>query len=187
MLKNNQSPNQKLPIQAQIIERHIYLIRGQKVMLDSDLAELYEVLSKALIQAVKRNKDRFPEDFMFQLNNQEAALMRSQTVTAPKRNFRYLPYAFTEQGIAMLASVLKSKKAVQVNIAIMRTFVHIRKILVGNEELSKKLSELEKITDKHNNQIAVIFEAIKKLITATIPKSSTSKSAHIGFRTEDKI
>ncbi len=123
------------PVSVQLKERRIYLIRDHKVMLDVDLADLYEVSTKALNQAVKRNPDRFPADFMFQLTSQEsqAFRMRSQVVTAAKRNVRFRPYAFTEHGIAMLSSVLRSKRAIEVNIAIMRTFIKMRQMLESNE------------------------------------------------------
>ncbi len=123
--------DERSPIPAAIIEQHIFLIRGQKVMLDADLAKLYGVASKVLIQAVKRNKARFPSDFMFQLTYQEDRNLRSQIVTSNKRRGgrRYLPYAFTEQGVAMLSSVLNSDRAVQVNIEIMRAFVRLRELI----------------------------------------------------------
>jgi hypothetical protein len=172
-------PKKKIPatqqpvLSVQLIENRIYAIRGLKIMLDQDLAELYEVAPRALIQAVKRNLDRFPEDFCFQLTDTEAAAMRSQFVIASKRNIRYLPYAFTEQGIAMLSSVLRSQRAVKVNIAIMRAFVKIREIMATHTELSKKITELEQATStkfkQHDAQIKAIFEAIKKIIKAQLP------------------
>lgn len=138
-------------------------------MLDSDLAELYGVETKVLIQSVKRNIDRFPEDFMFQLNEDEFKILRSQIVTSRWGGRRYFPYVFTEQGVAMLSSVLNSQRAIQVNIAIMRAFVQLRKFLQSNEELSRKLKKLEKETRKRfseqEEQIQLIFEAIKELIT----------------------
>src|SRR3989339_479095 len=137
-------------VPVELVERKIYLIRGHKVMLDSDLAELYEVKTKALMQAVKRNLGRFPLDFMFQLNNQEVMTLRSQFVTSKsgKGGRRYTPYVFTEQGVAMLSSVLNSERAVHVNIAIMRAFVQMRKFLQSNDALAKKLNGLEKETKK---------------------------------------
>ena len=132
-------------------------------MLDSDLAELYEVETRSLIQAVKRNSDRFPQDFMFQLTAEEDAALRSQIVISKKGRGgrRYLPYAFTEQGVAMLSSVLNSERAIQVNIAIMRVFVQLRAMIINNEELAKKLEILEKKTDV---RFKVVFEAIRKLM-----------------------
>ncbi|MCI0613150.1 ORF6N domain-containing protein, partial [bacterium] len=134
----------------QQIESRIYHIRGHKVMLDTDLGWLYGVETRALIQAVKRNTERFPEDFMFQLSQEEFDLLRSQSVISnPKGRGgrRYLPYAFTEQGVAMLSSVLRSRRAVMVNVEIMRAFVHLRQILSSHAELSQKLDQLEKKYD----------------------------------------
>src|SRR4030066_1592436 len=132
----------KALIPAEVIERKIYLIRGQKVMLDNDLAKLYKVETRTLIQAVKRNTERFPPDFMFQLTNQEVISLRSQFVISKtgRGGRRYLPYVFTEQGVAMLSSVLNSERAILVNIAIMRAFVKLREILSVNKELAHKLA-----------------------------------------------
>jgi len=137
-------------IPVEIIERKIYLIRGEKVMLDSDLAVLYEVETFNLNKAVKRNIDRFPEDFMFQLTKEEADSLRFQigmSKTEGRGGRRYLPYVFTEQGVAMLSTVLNSERAVKVNIEIMRTFVRLRQMLASNAELSRKLQALEKKYD----------------------------------------
>ncbi len=189
-MPRKKEPTQQLALSVQLIEQRIYLIRGHKVMIDQDLAELYEVETKVLNQAVKRNLARFPEDFMFQLDKAEFDSLRSQFVTSNKSKGgrRYLPYVFTEQGIAMLSSVLNSEKAIQVNIAIMRTFVQMRKLLVTNEELARRIDELEKNTNtrlkKHDDQIRAIFEAIKKLIKATIPKT-TEPARQIGFMAKD--
>ncbi len=147
------------------IEKKIFLLRGMKVMLDKDLAELYGVPTKVLIQAVKRNKERFPKDFMFQLTWDEAVGSRSQFVTLKKGdNIKYLPYVFTEQGVAMLSSVLRSKQAIQVNIAIMRVFVKLREIFSTHKELAYKLNELEGKIEKHDTEIEAIFEAIHQLM-----------------------
>ncbi len=136
-------------------------------MLDTDLAELYSVETKVLNQAVRRNIERFPEDFMFQLSGEEFDFLRSQSVTSSQwGGRRYPPYAFTEQGIAMLSSVLRSKRAVLVNIEIMRAFVHLRLILSSHTELARKLNELEK---KYDAQFKVVFEKIKKLMTPPEP------------------
>lgn len=148
-----------------LIESKMFLIRGQKVMLSQHLAELYEVEPRALNQAVKRNLERFPEDFMFQLTEEESVLLRSQTVTLKTgrgQHTKYLPYAFTEQGVAMLSSVLNSERAIQVNIEIMRTFVRLRQMLATNAELSKKLIALEK---KYDIRFKAVFEAIHELMT----------------------
>jgi hypothetical protein len=156
------------------IEDRICLFRGHKVMLDSDLAELYGVETRILIQAVKRNLDRFPSDFMFQLTNQEVRRLRSQSVILDRKShLKYRPYAFTENGVAMLSSVLNSKKAVQVNIEIMRAFVRLRKMISSHSVLAKKIVELEK---RYDHQFKVVFDAIRELMAP--PKPKTKK---IGF------
>ncbi|MBI4430325.1 MAG: ORF6N domain-containing protein [Candidatus Omnitrophica bacterium] len=149
----------------QSLESRIHLTRGHKVMLSHDLAKLYGVEVRSLLQAVKRNKERFPADFMFQLTWEEAENSRSQFVILKHgKNIKYRPYAFTEQGVAMLSSVLRSKKAVQVNIAIMRAFVKIRHILSTHKELASKLERLERKSEKHDGEIRTIFEAIRQLM-----------------------
>src|SRR3989304_1015011 len=170
-------------VPVELIEKKIYLVRSQKVMLDSDLAELYEVKTKALVQAVKRNIQRFPSDFMFQLNNQEVITLRSQFVTSKsgKGGRRYIPYVFTEQGVAMLSSVLNSERAILVNIAIMRAFVKLREILSVNKELAHKLVKLERKIEKHDTEIKVIFDAIRQLMAAPEPKEKK-----IGFRVRER-
>jgi hypothetical protein len=167
-------------VPAERIERAILLIRGQKVMLDGDLATLYDVQVKVLNQAVRRNIDRFPEDFMFQLTAQEFDDLRSQSVTSSSGwgGRRYPPYAFTEQGVAMLSSVLRSKRAVQVNIEIMRAFVRLRRMLASHADLARKLDALEK---RYDAQFKVVFEAIRELMTPPEPKRR-----RIGFRAEDR-
>ena len=142
----------------------IFLIRNKRVMLDKDLAELYSVETRTLIQSVKRNLDRFPEDFMFQLDNEEYNILRSQFVISNRGGRRYLPYAFTEQGVAMLSSVLNSKKAIQANIQIMRTFTRLKAMIEGHKELANKLNQLEKKIENHDEEIQSIFEAIRQLI-----------------------
>jgi len=152
------------------IEQVILLIRGHKVMLDADLAVLYGVETRALVQAVKRNIDRFPDDFMFQLSKEEHAILRSQNVIpkpAGRGGRRTPPYAFTEQGVAMLSSVLRSDRAVQVNIQIMRTFVKLRRMLATHEELSRKLAALER---KYDRQFKVVFDAIRELMAPPDPE-----------------
>ncbi|MFH1951489.1 MAG: ORF6N domain-containing protein [Pseudomonadota bacterium] len=150
-------------ISIELIEQAILLIRGQKVLLDADLAQLYGVETKILNKAVKRNLDRFPEDFMFQLTTEEAENLRFQTGTSKRQRGgrRYLPYAFTEQGVAMLSGVLNSPTAVRVNIEIMRAFVRLRRLLAAHTELAKKLSEMEK---KYDKQFKVVFDAIRALM-----------------------
>jgi phage regulator Rha-like protein len=148
------------------IEKKIFLIRNQKVMLSTHLAELYEVEVKVLNQAVKRNIDRFPKDFMFQLSKREFENLKSQIVTSSWGGIRRSPpYAFTEQGVAMLSSVLHSQKAIKVNIQIMRAFVKLREILSTHKELARKLKELELKIDSHDHQIQVIFDAINQLLS----------------------
>jgi len=146
----------------QIIEKSIYLIREQKVMLDEDLARLYQVRTKALVQAVKRNLKRFPDDFMFQLTIEEYSSLRSQIVTlSGKAGRRALPFAFTEHGIAMLSSVLNSERAVDINIAIVRTFIKMRQMISANKELSERLNRLEK---RYDAQFRVVFNSMQELI-----------------------
>jgi ORF6N domain len=153
-----------------LIESRIYLIRGQKVLLDADLASLYQVETKVLNQAVRRNRERFPADFMFQLTRKEDEALRSQIVTSNESTGRggrrYPPYAFTEQGIAMLSSVLSSKRAIEVNIAIMRTFVRLRQLLATHEELARRLEQLEWRQNEQGQQIQAVFETIQHLIEA---------------------
>lgn len=151
------------------IEKRIRLIRGQKVLLDSDLAELYGVETKVLVQAVKRNIERFPDDFMFSLTKQEFNHLRSQTVTSSWGGRRTPPYAFSEQGVAMLSSVLRSPQAVQVNIEIMRAFVHLRQMLNENTELKAKLEDLE---HRFDEQFKFVFDAIRELMTPPKPKNN---------------
>jgi hypothetical protein len=157
------------------IESSIYLIRSEKVMLDQDLASLYGVATKGLVQSVKRNLERFPADFMFQLTNREFAILRSQIVTSSWGGRRMPPYAFTEQGVAMLSAVLKSSRAVAVNIEIMRTFVRLRRLLLSQEELSRKLLALE---EKYDHQFKVVFDAIRQIMAPDVPP----KRQRIGFR-----
>ena len=155
-------------ISVQRLQETIYLIRGEKVMLDRDLAELYQVQTKALNQAVRRNYDRFPSDFMFQLSEKEVGeLNRSQFVTGSQkhRDPRLRPYAFTEQGVAMLSTVLRSKRAIIVNIEIMRAFVKLRQIFVSNAELSRRLDELE---SKYDKQFKIVFDAIRHLMATPV-------------------
>lgn len=161
-------------IPPQRIERSILLLREHKIMLDADLADLYGVPTKALVQAVKRNLDRFPDDFMFQLTREEFNDLRSQAVTSRWGGRRYPPYAFTEQGVAMLSSVLRSQRAVAVNIEIMRAFVRLRRMLASHEDLARKLADLER---KYDHQFKVVFDAIRQLMA---PPSDPPKRS-IGF------
>ena len=147
-----------------LIENRIFLIRGHKVMLDFHLAELYGVEAKLLKRAVRRNINRFPHDFMFELTNEEYDILRSQFGTSSWGGRRYPPYAFTEQGVAMLSSVLHSQSAIHVNIQIIRAFVKLRKILSTHKELAFKLKQLEAKVEKHDGEIQAIFEAIRQLM-----------------------
>ena len=166
-------------IPVEVIEKKIFYLRNQKVMLSSDLAELYKVEPRVLVQAVKRNIDRFPGDFMFQLKQEEFANLKSQIVISSWGGMRRAaPYAFTEQGVAMLSSILRSKRAVQVNIEIMRAFVRLRKMLSSHADLARKLEALEK---KYDAQFKVVFDAIRQLMTqADIPRKK------IGFQLKEK-
>jgi hypothetical protein len=157
----------------------VHAVRGEKVLFDADLAALYRVEARALNQAVARNRTRFPEDFMFRLSAREADAIRnsSQTVMSSRRGHAYRPYAFTEQGVAMLSSVLRSARAVEVNIAIMRTFVQLRRLMDSNRELARKIEALEK---KYDEQFAVVFDAIKRLISEESARKALP-SRRIGF------
>jgi hypothetical protein len=190
---NTSSP----PVSVQLIERRIYLIRGHKVMIDVDLAELYELPTKRFNQQVRRNLKRFPADFMFQLTTTEAGALRSQFATsktgrgALRSQFatsktgrggrRYLPYAFTEQGVAMLASVLSSERAIEVNIAIMRAFVKLRQLLASNEELNRKFAAVIRKLATHDKYFTVVFDELKKL-----NEPPTRSRKQIGFKTAAK-
>jgi hypothetical protein len=163
----------------QTIESKIYEIRGQKVMLDFDLAELYEVETKVLNQAVKRNINRFPGDFMFQLTMGEWNSLRSQFVTSKgKGGTRYFPYAFTEQGLAMLSGILNSEKAVEVNILIMRAFVYLRQFALTHKDLRDKIQELE---DKYNKKFKDVYEALNYLLNKDKQLSDYQKRKKIGY------
>jgi len=171
-------------IPSERITRSILLLRGQKVLLDADLAELYGVQTRVLVQAVKRNLERFPEDFMFQLDAEELAALRSQSVISKvgRGGRRYAPYAFTEQGVAMLSSVLSSPQAIAVNIEVMRSFVRLREMLAGNKELAAKLTELECKLKTHDQAIAGILDAIRQLMAPP----PAPKKRPIGFVTGEK-
>lgn len=191
--------SKSVSIPVQLIERSIYLIRGQKVMLDLDLADLYGVTTRQLNQQVSRNRKRFPDDFMFQLTKKEAEFLRSQfaiskpdlrsqfvisslrsqiaTSKSSHGGRRYLPYAFTEQGVAMLSSVLSSDQAIEVNIAIMRAFVRLRQILETNEELNRKFAAVIRKLSTHDKYFRVVFDELKKLTEKPIPSTR-----QIGFK-----
>ncbi|MFZ3122659.1 MAG: ORF6N domain-containing protein [Thermodesulfovibrionales bacterium] len=169
-------------IPVEIIERKIYLIRSQKVMLDSDLAKLYGVPIKRLNEQVRRNLKRFPSDFMFQLTKEEADSLRSQIASLKNgrgEHRKYLPYAFTENGVAMLSSILNSERAIDVNIQIMRTFTKLREMLLTHKDLQKKIEELER---KYDMQFKVVFDAIRQLMAPPEPKKRK-----IGFEVRESM
>ena len=168
-------------IPHEIIEAKIYIIRGKKVMIDSDLAALYEVETKTLNRAVKRNIDRFPDDFMFKLTKEEFENLRCQIGTSSWGGQRYLPYAFTENGVAMLSGILNSKRAIQVNIQIMRTFTKIREMILTHKELKQNIEKIEQRVEGHEQYFKIVFDALKQLME---PDIKTSKK--IGFYIEEK-
>jgi len=168
-------------ITASRIEQSILLLRGHRVLLDSTLADLYGVQTRVLMQAVQRNRSRFPPDFSFQMSNQEVANLKSQFVTSSWGGRRKLPHAFTEQGVAMLSSVLNSPQAIRVNIEIMRAFVRLREMISTNKELAAKLDELERKVSTHDKAIAGLFTAIRELATPAPPMPKR----RIGFVVDD--
>lgn len=167
-----------IPIER--INQRILLIRGQRVILDADLAELYGAPTKALNQAVRRNAGRFPSDFAFRLTPEETENMRSQFVTASKRNIRYRPYVFTEHGALMAANVLNSQRAVQASVLVVRAFVQLRQMLATNRELAQKLAELEQRIGTHDEAIRSLMIAIRQLMQPPEPKRR-----EIGFHVKD--
>ena len=190
-MPNNKTPAiaDQLPVRVELIERRIYLIRGQKVMLDSDLADLYQVPTKRLNEAVRRNAARFPEDFMFQLTQEEADSLRSQIATSNegRGGRRYLPYAFTERGVAMLSSVLNSDRAVMVSIAIMRAFVKMRELLATHRDLADKIEKLETTQKDHAVMLALVVKDIETLAKSVKKefkklRAPRRQKARIGFR-----
>ncbi len=167
-----------------LVSKKIFFIRGQKVMFSTDLASLYGVVPKVLIQAVKRNGERFPEDFMFQLSKEEFENLRSQIVTLSGewgKHPKYAPYAFTEHGVAMLSSVLRSKRAIQVNIEIMRAFSRLREVLASHKDLARRLDALEKKVGAQDEKIQAVFDAIRELM-----KGPEKTKRRIGFTAEEK-
>ncbi|MDD4872750.1 MAG: ORF6N domain-containing protein [Kiritimatiellae bacterium] len=180
MIKESDESTYVIPIEQ--VQSTIFLLRGQRVMLDADLAVLYGVETKALKRAVNRNRDRFPSDFMFVLTPQEFTNLRCQIGTSSERHGgrRHLPYAFTEQGVAMLSSVLRSNRAIHVNIAIMRAFVQLREVLNTSKTLALKLKELEDKISSHDESIRTLFEAIRELM---MPSETSRKQ--IGFHVKE--
>ncbi len=174
--------SQSIVLNPSGVESHILTLRGQRVLLDVDLAVLYGVPTKVLLQAVRRNKERFPSDFLFQIAAQEIATLRSQIVTSksgdPRGGRRYLPYAFTQEGVAMLSGVLRSARAVAVNVEIMRAFVRLRRLALSVDELAKKIEALE---ENYDERFRIVFAAIKELMTPPEPPSRR----RIGFAQTD--
>ena len=166
-------------ILSKTVERKIYAIRGYRVMFDVDLAKLYGVSTKRLNEQVRRNKRRFPDDFMFELREEEVEILRSQIATSSWGGRRYMPLVFTEQGVAMLSGVLHSARAIRVNIAIMRAFVKLREIFTTHKELAHQLSELEKRFERHDDDIAEIFKAIQQLMEAPPEKPKREIGFHV--------
>jgi hypothetical protein len=175
----------KVLLPQETIESKIHVIRGEKVMLDRDLAELYGVETRILNQAVKRNIERFPRDFMFQLTLSESLASRSQIVILKRgRNIKFLPYAFTEYGVAMLSGVLNSTRAIQVNLQIIRTFIKIRKLLASHKAILKRLDQLEVDRTQQSEQIGQIFQVIRTILD--LPVTLKRKTGRIGFRPPEK-
>src|ERR1700676_2318530 len=165
-MPNKSAPAASLPVPLELIERRIYVIRGQKVMLDADLAEIYQVPTKRLNEAVRRNLTRFPEDFMFQLTSKEASALRSQIATLETgrgRYPKYAPLAFTEHGVAMLSSVLNSERAVQMSIVIIRAFVKLREVLATHKELARKIDQLSATQKDHAALFTIVIKDIESL------------------------
>jgi hypothetical protein len=192
-VKREKEPvSDQVPAPIELVERRIHVIRGQKVMLDTDLAELYQVLTKNLNLAVRRNHDRFPEDFMFQLTSEEVANLRLQFATSSLRSQtaaskahggrRYLPYAFTEHGVAMLSSVLNSQRAVQMNITIIRAFIKLREVAAINQDVAQRLDRIEGKLRQHGGAIALLADEIRKLKQPPLE----APKRRIGFVTDRK-
>ena len=171
-------------MESTIIQQKIYEIRGQKVMLDFDLATLYDVPTKALNQALKRNIERFPEDFMFQLTREEYNSLRSQIVTLDGRGkyAKYNPYAFTEHGVTMLASILKSEKAVQMNIVIVRAFIALRQFAMQYKELADEIQAIKQTVENHSEQLSKIYGAIEFLLAKKASEKKWEERERIGFK-----
>jgi hypothetical protein len=178
------NPQSEIMVPEEVIMGKIYLIRGHKVMLDMDLAELYGVETKKLKQAVRRNLERFPDDFMFELNKQEFINLRSQIVTSNRGGSRYLPMAFTEQGVAMLSSVLNSKYAILVNIRVIRIFSKMREMLLAHKDVLEKLYQLERGQKDHESKILLIFEYLRQLEQVKQQEKEFSERRRIGFKND---
>jgi len=177
-------------MQLLVIHNKIYEIRGQKIMLDFDIAELYEVETKVLNQAVKRNKDRFPKDFMFRVTKEVWELLRPQIVTLEKEGRgkypKYLPFAFTEHGVTMLASVLRSETAIKMNIAIVRAFIALRQFTINHKELAQEIKNLSGEVDNHSTQLTQIYDALENLLDEKVLEKKWDERELIGFKTTKK-
>lgn len=176
-----------VPMEISLLQQKIFDIRGHKVMLDFDLAELYETETKRLKESVRRNKSRFPPDFMFELTKEELTSLRTQFATSNKRGgTRYLPFAFTEQGVAMLSGVLNSEKAIQMNIAIMRAFVEIRRFALNYKDLAVQINEIRKTVSSHSEQLNQIYDAFENMMEEKQDKLEEkrqwAKRERIGFK-----
>ena len=169
----------KLILALPLIENRILIIRGQNVMLDKDLAELYGVATKRLNEQVRRNKNRFPNDFKFQLTLKEAESLRSQSATASKRNIRYRPYVFTEHGALMAANVLNSKTAIKMSIFIIRAFIRLREVFAANQVLQDRLADIEEILINHSGAIQELYEKIRLLLSP--PQRGNGGDNHVGL------
>lgn len=185
MAKTKKSDKQIIP--NEIVVNKIYIIRGMKVMLDRDIAALYEVETRVFNQAVKRNIERFPDDFMFQLSKQEFEIWKSQIVisNSEKMGLRKLPFAFTEQGIAMLSGIINSEKAIAMNIAIMRAFVEMRRMALNNKLIADKLKKIEEKLGSHDNQLKQIYQAIEDLLEEKLVQKDWNNRKRIGFRPDE--
>jgi hypothetical protein len=183
MVKDSKRPS-KTVAPSRPVEGLIHVIRGRKVVLDSDLAKLYEVTTKAFNQAIRRNIERFPEDFMFQLSHQEAGTMRSQIVTASKRNIRFQPLAFTEHGVAMLSAVLKSQRAIETSISVIRAFVRMRELMLHNKDIAARVEKLERGLDRTASVIHLLVEDIDRLAheVKEMKALPTAPKRKIGFK-----
>jgi hypothetical protein len=173
-------------MELQVIQQRIYEIRGQKVMLDFDLAVLYEVETKVFNQAVKRNNDSFPEDFMFRLTKDEFRNLRSQFVTSKHGGTRYLPFVFTEHGVTMLASVLKSERARKMNIAIVRAFIALRKMTMQYADVIEQIVQIKERVSNHDVQLNQIYDAIENLLDDKVAKELPEERTPIGFKTKGR-
>ena len=171
----------RVPVAVEVIQRRIYLVRGQKVMTDADLAKLYQVQTKDLNRAVQRNLSRFPDDFMFRLNPEEAESLRCQIGTSKvgRGGRRYLPLVFTEHGVVMLSSVLKSERSVQMNILVVRAFVKLREMLASHKDLANKMIDLERQQRQHGQQLGTVYTMVRRLMEPPRKRKRT-----IGFRIE---